>query len=56
MHRFRFDCLEAFVAWYNDRPHEALNLWEAETPNMAFVSRLWPEVRLGVAARQFGWC
>jgi putative transposase len=54
-HRFRFDSLEAFVVWYNDRPHGALNLWEAETPNMAFVRRLWPEVWLGIAAKQFGW-
>ena len=44
-----------FVVWYNDRPHGALNLWEAETPNMAFVRRLWPEVWLGIAAKQFGW-
>jgi len=54
-HRFRFDCLERFVGWYNNRPHGALDLWEAESPNMAFVRRLWPEVWLGIAARQFGW-
>jgi transposase InsO family protein len=26
------------------RPHGALNLWEGEPPNMAFVRKLWPEV------------
>jgi len=55
VHRFRFESLGEFVIWYNDRPHGALDLWEAETPNMAFVSRLWPEVWLGMAAKQFGW-
>jgi len=54
-HRFRFGCLDDFVVWYNDRPHGALDLDVAESPNMAFVSRLWPEVWLGIAARQFGW-
>ncbi|MDR0460117.1 MAG: hypothetical protein LBH62_01575 [Nitrososphaerota archaeon] len=51
----KLENLEDFVVWYNDRPHGALNLWEAETPNMAFVRRLWPEVWLGIAAKQFGW-
>jgi putative transposase len=55
VHRFRFGCLEEFVCWYNGRPHGALDLDVAESPNMAFVSRLWPEVWLGIAARQFGW-
>ena len=54
IHRFRFDGLEEFVCWYNDRSHGALNLDIAESPNMAFVSRLWPEVWLGIATRQFG--
>lgn len=55
VHRFRFDSLSKFVVWYNGRPHGALNLWEAESPDMAFVRKLWPEVWLGIAARQFGW-
>jgi len=55
VHRSRFGSLEDFVCWYNGRPHGALNLWEAETPDMAFVRRLWPEVWLGIAAKQFGW-
>jgi transposase InsO family protein len=54
-HRPRFGSLDEFVAWYNDGPHGALNLDIAESPNMAFVSRLWPEVWLGIASRQFGW-
>jgi len=32
-----------------------LDLDVAVSPDMAFVSRLWPEVWLGIAARQFGW-
>ena len=40
VHRSRFGCLDDFVCWYNGRPHGALNLWEAETPDMAFVKRL----------------
>jgi len=54
-HRFRFDSLLKFVNWYNNRPHGALNLWAAESPNMAFVRKLWPEVWLGIAAKQFEW-
>jgi putative transposase len=54
-HRFRFDSLVEFVGWYNNRPYGAFNLWEAETLNVVFVKRLWPEVWLGMAARQFGW-
>jgi hypothetical protein len=54
-HRFRFDSLEAFVVWYNNRPHGAFNLWEAKTPEIVFVKRLWSEVWLGIAAKQFGW-
>ncbi|MDR2700490.1 MAG: hypothetical protein LBC12_06800 [Nitrososphaerota archaeon] len=44
-----------FVVWYNGRFHGALNLWEAETSDMAFVKRLWLEVWLGIAVKQFGW-
>ncbi|MCL2358997.1 DDE-type integrase/transposase/recombinase [Candidatus Bathycorpusculum sp.] len=54
-HRFRFESLAEFVDWYNNRPHGAFNLWEAETPNMMFVKKLWPEVWLSMATRQFGW-
>jgi putative transposase len=55
IHRFRFGCLDDFVVWYNGRSYGALDLWEVETPDMAFVRRLWPEVWLGIAAKQFGW-
>jgi len=54
-HRGRFGSLAKFVDWYNNRPHGALNLWEAESPNMAFVRKLWPEVWLSIAAKQFRW-
>lgn len=48
-------CLDVFVCWYNDRFHGALNLDIAVSPDMAFVSRLWPEVWMGMASRQVGW-
>jgi hypothetical protein len=41
--------------WYNGRSRGVLDLWEAEIPNMVFVSCLWSEVWLGLAAKQFGW-
>ncbi|MCL2135268.1 MAG: hypothetical protein FWH37_06925 [Candidatus Bathyarchaeota archaeon] len=47
--------MDVFVCWYNDRPHGALDLGVAVSPNMVFVSRLWPEVWMGIASRQFGW-
>ncbi|MDR1992391.1 MAG: hypothetical protein LBQ98_02670 [Nitrososphaerota archaeon] len=55
VHRPRFGSLEAFVSWYNDRPQGLFDLDVAESPNMVFVSRLWSEVCLGIASRQFGW-
>ncbi len=54
-HRYRYDSLDDLVKWYNDRPHGALNLWKAETPNIAFAKKMWPEVWLGLAAKSFGW-
>jgi putative transposase len=54
-HRGRFDSLEKFVLWYNNRPHGALNLRRAETPNDAFVRKMRREVWLGLAAKLFGW-
>ncbi|MCL2257703.1 MAG: hypothetical protein FWC14_05885 [Candidatus Bathyarchaeota archaeon] len=44
-----------FVVWYNVRPRGALDLWEAESSNVVFVSRLWSEVWLGIVAKQFEW-
>jgi hypothetical protein len=54
-HIGRFGGLDEFVCWYNDHSHGALDLDIAESLNMAFVSMLWPEVGLGIAARQFRW-
>jgi putative transposase len=54
-HRGRFDSLEEFVLWYNNRPHGALNLHIAETPSEVFMRRMSPEVLLGLAAKLFGW-
>jgi len=54
-HRSRFRSLEEFVLWYNNRPHGALNLRRAETPNEAFIRKMRPEVWLGLAAKVFGW-
>ena len=50
-HRFRFGCLDDFVVWYNDRLHGVLDLDVAVSPDVAFVSGLWSEVWLGIAAR-----
>ena len=43
------------VMWYNDRPHRSLNLRRAETPNVAFIRKMPPEVWLGFAIKTFGW-
>lgn len=55
VHRFRFGSLDEFVCWYDDGLQGALNLDIAVSPNMAFVCLLWPEVWMGLAARQFRW-
>ena len=39
-HRWRFDSAYAFVEWYNNRIHGALDLECGETPNEAFVRKL----------------
>jgi len=50
-HRWRFDSLEAFLAWYNGRLHGALWIEVAENPNEAFVRKLPPEVLVGLFER-----
>jgi putative transposase len=55
VHRGRFSSLDDLIEWYNDRPHGALNLRRAETPNEAFIGRMHPEVWLGFAVRLFEW-
>jgi putative transposase len=46
-HRWRFDSLDAFLAWYNNRIHGALDYQEGETPEEAFLRRAPPEAILG---------
>jgi len=46
---------DKMITWYNDRPHGALNLRRAETPNEAFIRKMHPEVWLGFAFKMFGW-
>lgn len=53
-HRTRFDKLEKFVAWYNDKkPHMSLNFNKAETPSEAFVRKMRTEVWFGFAKHWF---
>jgi putative transposase len=55
VHRQRFDSMDKLVEWYNNRPHGALNLRRAETPNQAFVRKMRPEVWMGFAVKLFDW-
>lgn len=55
IHRERFNNLDDLIEWYNNRPHGALNLRKAETPNEAFIRRMPTEVWLGFAVKLFGW-
>ncbi len=54
-HRARFENLDKMIEWYNNRPHGYLNLRLAETPNLAFLRKMHPEVWLGFAIKAFGW-
>ena len=40
--------------WYSNRPHGAIDLENAETPNEAFTRKLRPEVLLGLFIKNFG--
>jgi len=52
--RYRFDKLEKFVAWYNDKkPHMSLSFNKAETPSEAFVRKMRTEVWFGFAKHWF---
>ncbi|HUV80837.1 MAG TPA: hypothetical protein VMW40_08495 [Candidatus Bathyarchaeia archaeon] len=46
-HRWRFESIEAFLSWYNNRIHGALDYSNGETPNEAFLRRAPPEAILG---------
>ena len=52
-HRARFDSLDELIEWYNNRPHGALNLRIAETPNDAFIRKMRPEVWFGFTVQLF---
>jgi transposase InsO family protein len=51
-HRWRFESIEAFLKWYSNRIHGALDYINAETPQEAFLRRSPPEAILG---RFFKW-
>jgi len=47
-HRDKFDTAEAFMKWYNNRIHGALDLERGETPGEAFTRKLRPQCLLGM--------
>lgn len=47
-HRWRFETLEEYIEWYNDRLHGALKLEWAETPNQAFIRKMPQESMIGL--------
>ena len=53
-HRYRFDNLEDFVDWYNNKkPHMSLNFNKAETPSEAFIRKMRTEVWIGLVSDWF---
>lgn len=46
-HRWKFDSLNEFLDWYNNRLHGSLNLEWGETPREAFIRKRRPEAILG---------
>ena len=55
VHRKRFPTFEAFIEWYNNRPHGSLNLRRAETPEQAFWRKMPTEYYFGMAVKYLGW-
>jgi len=53
-HRWRFDDIDQFLEWYNDRLHGALWLEIGETPAEAMFRKLQPESLLGLFMRWSG--
>lgn len=51
-HRWRFESIEAFLSWYNNRIHGALDYSNGETPEEAFLRRAPPEAMLGQFFRE----
>ena len=50
-HRWRFDSIDSFLNWYNDRIHGALWLKFGETPAEAVIRKLQPESIIGLFGR-----
>ena len=50
-HRWRFDCIDSFLHWYNERIHGALWLKFGETPVEAVIRKLQPESIIGLFRR-----
>ncbi len=46
-HRWRFESIDAFLTWYNNRIHGALDYINGETPQEAFLRKSPPEAILG---------
>lgn len=53
-HRDRFNNLQEFINWYNQRIHGALRLEWAETLAQAFQRKLPPETLIGLFYKQIG--
>ena len=47
-HRWTFNSLKEYIAWYNNRLHGALELKWAETPSQASIRKLKPECLIGL--------
>jgi len=54
-HRDKFETMNEFKDWYNNRIHGALRLDWGETPNEAFIRKLRPESILGLFFKSNGW-
>ena len=54
-HRWRFDSIDAFLTWYNNRIHGALDYINGETPQEAFLRKSPPEAILGMFLKGDEW-
>ncbi|HUI38625.1 MAG TPA: IS481 family transposase, partial [Thermoplasmata archaeon] len=50
-HRWRWERLDQFIAWYNDQIHGSLRTDRFETPIEAWQRKMPPEVLLGLHLR-----
>lgn len=53
-HRLAFPSFEAFVEWYNNRPHGSLDFERLETPEEAFRRKMRLEMYFAIGHRLFG--